>query len=98
VFSHLRRDKQGKLYWFNRTYEDRKLINKLDAIMAQANDVNRRTSRLEILDLVNRKPQARDLIFQKYDKYKKNGWNSDIDTVVEEWKRDNHHNQEEVKA
>jgi len=29
VFSHLKRDKQGKPYWFSRTYEDRKLIIKL---------------------------------------------------------------------
>jgi hypothetical protein len=39
VFSHLRRDKQGKLYWFSRNYEDRKLVAKLDAIMVQADNV-----------------------------------------------------------
>jgi hypothetical protein len=86
VFSHLRRDKQGKLYWFSRGYEDRKLVSKLDAIMSQADNVERRTSRLEILDLISHKPQAVDLILQKYDEYKKRGWNSYIDTVVQHWK------------
>jgi hypothetical protein len=98
VFSHLRRDKQGKLYWFSRNYEDKKLVAKLDTITKQADDVNRRTSRLEILDLIVHRPQARDLILQKYDDYKTHGWNSYIDTVVEEWKRDNHHYRGEVKA
>jgi hypothetical protein len=88
VFSHLRRDKQGKLYWFSRNYEDKKLVAKLDAIMKQSDDMNRRTSRLEILDLVSHKPYARDLILQKYDEYKKKGWNSYIDVVIENWKQE----------
>jgi hypothetical protein len=86
VFSHLRRDKQGKFYWFSRAYEDRKHSAKLDIIMASVEDVCRKTTRLEILDLVSHKPQARDLIFQKYDEYKKRGWNSYIDTVIDHWK------------
>jgi hypothetical protein len=32
VFTHVRRDKAGKLYWFSRRYEDGKHVRKLDAI------------------------------------------------------------------
>jgi hypothetical protein len=86
VFSHLRRDKQGKLYWFRRNYEDRKLIGKLDDIMKNAEDMKRRVMRLELLDLISHKPRARETILTEYDKYKKEGFNSYMDDVVKDWK------------
>jgi hypothetical protein len=89
VFSHIKRDKQGKFYWFSRAYEDRKCNAKLDKILDDIQDVQRKTSRLELLDLVSHKPHAKDIILSKYDEYKKNGWNSYIDIVIERWKEEN---------
>jgi hypothetical protein len=34
VFTHLKRDKQGKLYWFSKAYEQRKHTKKLDLVLA----------------------------------------------------------------
>jgi len=86
VFSHLKRDKQGKLYWFSRAYEDRKNNKKLDEIMAKTEEVSKRTSRLELLDLISHRPRAKDVILPKYDEYKKKGYNSYIDSIVGKWR------------
>jgi hypothetical protein len=48
--------------------------------------LERRTSRLEIHDLISHRPKAKDIILEKYDEYKKKGYNSYIDSVVDTWK------------
>ena len=101
VFSHLRRDKQGKLYWFRKSYEDRKQNKKLDAILqnmkeqdvqivkhtSQLLELDKRLSRIEILDLISHKPHSRDVIFEKWDEYQGKGYNSYIGGVVADWAR-----------
>jgi hypothetical protein len=96
VFSRLKRDKQGKLYWFSRAYEDRKNNKKLDEIMAKTDEVSKRTSRLELLDLISHRPNAKDIILPKYDEYKKKGYNSYIDIIVEKWKSEIFHLKKEA--
>jgi hypothetical protein len=86
VFSRLRRDKQGKLFWYRRSYEERKHTNKLDKISEFIENIEKRTSRLELLDLLSHCPEKREVILNKYDEYKKHGYNSYIDTVISDWK------------
>jgi hypothetical protein len=86
VFSRVRRDKQGRFYWYRRSYEDRKCNGKLDSVLTTLDDMNRRTSRLELMDLISHCPHNRELIMSKYDDYHKHGWNSYIDEIVREWK------------
>jgi hypothetical protein len=38
VFSHLKRDKQGKPYWFSQIYEQKKQSRKLDSILTTISD------------------------------------------------------------
>jgi hypothetical protein len=87
VYAHLKRDKQGKLYWFSREYEDKKLVGKLDLIGEKFSGLDQRMARIEILELIAHHPMSKSTILGKYDAYHKKGWNSYIDDVINEWKK-----------
>jgi hypothetical protein len=87
VCSHIRRDKQGKLYWFRTSYENRKQGTKLDKILEVVNKIEMRVDRLELLNLIEHHPEQKEIVLNKYDEYKREGGNSYMDEVVSEYKR-----------
>jgi hypothetical protein len=91
VFSHLRRDKQGKLYWFKRSYEDTKTIKYLSAINDKADDMGKRMTNIEIdqckLAFYSDIP-IKERLFAGL-RYIQSGGNSETKHYVEEMIKDN---------
>jgi hypothetical protein len=40
VISHMKRDKQGKLYWYKSDYQEKKTHNKLDALLKKVDSID----------------------------------------------------------
>ena len=80
VFTHIRRDKQGKWYFYSQKYEDRKRNQKQDAILRGIDDNRKDTLQLKIC--ASGLPKvARRSSFIDYKQLGYNGWADDY--VVE---------------
>jgi hypothetical protein len=85
AFSHMRRDKQGKLYWYKESYEKNKQNKKLDLILQEVKHVDLRVLRLEILNNIHDSPDKVDVIMGLYKHYKDVNGNSYVDAVYNAW-------------
>jgi predicted RNase H-related nuclease YkuK (DUF458 family) len=80
VFTHIRRDKQGKWYFYSQKYEDRKRNKKQDVILQEIKsskqtfeDVRKDVLQLQIC-AVNLPKTARRQAYIKYKQSEYNGW------------------------
>jgi hypothetical protein len=79
----IRRDKNGKLYIFQRGYEKAKTREK--ATQTLLDEIRRWVKRLELLEAIHHTPDAAQVIHQVYKEYKAVGGNSYVDEVYETW-------------
>ncbi|GHT66297.1 hypothetical protein FACS1894110_09730 [Spirochaetia bacterium] len=89
VFSHIRRDKQGKIIWFSAKYEAKKSQRKLDCI-AEGIAYNRtELLRLQILQCIDHRPDEIETICHLYAEYKgrPDNPNGYIDRRFNEWRK-----------
>jgi hypothetical protein len=80
VFAHLRRDKQGKLYFYTQKYEDNKRNRKQDQILQEIKssksafeDVRKDVLQLQVCS-VDLPKTAKRLAYHKYKQRGYNGW------------------------
>ena len=81
VFAHIRRDKQGKLYFYSQKYEDKKRNKKQDAILRLLEENCKDTLQLQVC-AVNLPKVAKQQAYIKYKQLGCNGWMDNY--VVEE--------------
>jgi hypothetical protein len=79
----IRRDKNGKLYIFQRGYEKAKTREK--ATQTLLDEIRRWVKRLELLEAIHHTPEAVQVIHQIYKEYKDVGGNSYVDEIYETW-------------
>jgi hypothetical protein len=87
LFTHVRHDKQGRIYFYRDDYEKKKQNTKLDIILKEAQHINLRVLRLEILENIHNAPEKVEVISGLYDYYKKTGGDSYIETIVAAWRQ-----------
>jgi hypothetical protein len=80
IFTHIRRDKQGKWYFYSQKYEDRKRNKKQDAILRGIEDNGRDVLQLQVCAVDLPKVAKRSA----YCKYKQRGYNGWMDDYVVE--------------
>ena len=59
----------------------------LGAMIFQRYGLSKRLTRLELLDMLSHRPERRDMVLGIYDAYKKQGGNSYVDTLIDEWRQ-----------
>ena len=59
----------------------------LGAVIFQRYGLSKRLTRLELLDMLSHRPERRDMVLGIYDAYKKQGGNSYVDTLIDEWRQ-----------
>jgi hypothetical protein len=79
----IRRDKNGKLYIFQRGYEKAKTREK--ATQTLLDEIRRWVKRLELLEAIHHTPEAAQVIHQIYGEYKGIQGNSYLDEVYQAW-------------
>ena len=80
VFTHIRRDKQGKLYFYSQKYEDKKRNKKQDTILRLLEENCKDTLQLQVC-AVNLPKVSKQQAYIKYKQFGYNGWMDDY--VVE---------------
>jgi hypothetical protein len=73
LFTHIRRDKQGKIYFYSQKYEDKKRNRKQDLILEKAGNLEKDVLQLQVC-AVELPPTAKRLAYHKYKKLGYNGW------------------------
>jgi hypothetical protein len=74
VFSHLKRDKQGKLYWHSNIYEQKKHTGKIDKVLDSIKDLSVNVNKLTFYN--NMLPPGERLFAGLH--YIKNGGNGEV--------------------
>jgi hypothetical protein len=92
LLTHLRRDKQGKLYLYRESYEKKKTqkklddsAKKLDMIVEDSGRNRLGIMRLEILNLIQHAPDQDIKIRELYEKYREIGGNSYLADIYRKW-------------
>jgi hypothetical protein len=87
LLTRLRRDKQGKLYFYRNSYEEKKTQNKLDKIVEDSGRNRMGILRLEILNLIQHAPDNEIKIKELYEKYSQMGGNYYLADIYEKWQK-----------